>query len=84
MIKGQLTQKCTVGPAQLVSSQAPLFQKHVQCPTHSTFGILTPELILRGHSQHFPQAQGKLMTDLCKDFLGGLVVKGEAMGWIPG
>ena len=24
------------------------------------------------------------MTDLCKDFLGGLVVKGEAMGWIPG
>lgn len=83
MIKDQLIQKCTAGPAQLVSSQAPLFQTHVQCPTHSIFGILTTELILRGHSQNFPQAQGKLMTKLCRDFLGGSVVKADTIGWIP-
>lgn len=64
MIKDQLTQKCTAGPAQLVSSQATLFQKHVRCPTHPIFGILTTELILRCHSQNFPQAQGKLMLNL--------------------
>lgn len=83
MIKDQLIQKCTAGPAQLVSSQAPLFQTHVQCPAHSIFGILTTELILRGHSQNFPQAQGKLMKNLCRDFLGGSVVKADIMGWIP-
>lgn len=37
--------------------QATLFQTHVQCPTHPVLRIPTTELILRGYSQNFLQAQ---------------------------
>lgn len=68
MTRDRLTQKCTAGLAQLqfgFLGQATVFQTHVQCPTHLALRILTTELIPRGHSQNFPQAQGKLMLNPC-------------------
>lgn len=68
MIRDRLTQKCTASLAQLqfgFLGQAALFQTHVRCPAPSGLRILITELTLRDYFPNLPQAQGKLMLNIC-------------------